>query len=173
MNKNLVFVSVIAVTSVLVTQISAEDHPSSSTAKDEEPKQQAAESSRAFLEELVNANDKDNNDALSKEEAVDFTYELMLLNTKANAPPDVDIPTASDYAAQSIKRQIRQMLDDEWERMDTDENGELPKDDFVESIIGEHSKDKVESIESDDTIQSTEQPGESSDQEEPEKTSEQ
>ena len=110
----------------------------------EEKREQKIEEGKALMEELFNNCDKDNNDALSMDEYVDFGYELMVMQTEKFAPSDVDLSTP-EIAEEDIKRQIREGLEPEWEKLGPNENGEIPKEDFFKSILGEDYENQEES----------------------------
>ena len=119
--------------------------PSQSRDQESEKKrEQKIEEGKALMEELFNNCDKDNNDALSLDEFVDFNYELEIMVAKKMAPPDVDLSTP-EFAEEHFKRQIRKGLEPEWEKLGPNENGEIPKEDFLKSILGEDYENQDES----------------------------
>lgn len=133
----------------------------------EEEKEQRIEEVKALAEELFKTCDKDNNDALSLDEYVDVAYELMVMQAEKLAPPDVDLSTP-EFAEEHVKRQIKEGLEPEWGELGTDENGEIPKQHFFQSFLGQDYEDKEASTHSEGTNLSGDEEGiDSSDKQEP------
>lgn len=141
-------VIVLVATAILASPAIAQSPPEvpshSRDQESEEKKEQRIEEEKALMEELFNNCDKDNNDALSMDEYVDLSYELMVMQTEKFAPSDVDLSTLK-FAEKDIKRQIREGLEPDWAKLGPNENGEIPKEDFFKSILGEDYEDQEES----------------------------
>ena len=132
----------------------------------EEQKNQASEEMEALMEDLFETSDKDNNDALSIDELVDFQFELMILQARKMAPPGTDLSNP-EIAEMDIKPQIRESLESEWEELGPDENSEIPKQQFFKSILGEDYKNKEESKTGETSFPKDTESVDSSDKQEP------
>lgn len=136
--KALVSVAIFAAPVIAPSPVEVPDQESG------EEREQRIKEDKALVEDLFKTSDKDNNDALSLDEFVDYQYELGIMLAKKKAPSDADWSTLG-FAEELIKRQIREGLEPEWEKLRTDENDEIPKEYFFKSILGEDYKDKEES----------------------------
>ena len=113
----------------------------------EEEKEQRIDEEKELVEELFKTSDQDNNDALSLDEFVDFSYELEIRRAKKRHV----IWTTPESREDHIKRGTKEALEPRWGELGTNENGDIPKQHVFELFFGEDSEDKVESTHSEGT----------------------
>ncbi len=99
--------------------------------------EQAMKMMKPLVEEAFDDSDTDDSDSLDKDEMLEFFMEMFKAQAKLMASRGMPVPEPTEDELNQMKEAMEQSLDEEFKNADTDESGDVSKEEVLKSMFGD------------------------------------